>query len=130
MTQLTRQLLLFFLRELGLAKAWLSNMSFYVSLSVIPRGSPVKWSQKGFVGHSCVRTCDPGVVLVFVVASDKLVSGAMHTVILWRKAVCRLLGPPVVPFYPFFGEGSPTTKIDYRKKGALILSSLLEDLVA
>ena len=26
-----------------------------------------------------------------------------------------LLGPPVVPFYPFFGEGSPT-KIDYRKK--------------
>ena len=28
---------------------------------------------------------------------------------------------------PLFGEGSPTT-IDYRKKGALILSSLLEDL--
>ena len=28
----------------------------------------------------------------------------------------RLLGPPVVPFYPFLGEGSPT-KIDYRKKG-------------
>ena len=25
------------------------------------------------------------------------------------------LGPPVVPFYPFWGEGSPT-KIDYRKK--------------
>ena len=25
------------------------------------------------------------------------------------------LGPPVVPFYPFLGEGSPT-KIDYRKK--------------
>ena len=24
------------------------------------------------------------------------------------------LGPPVAPFYPFFGEGSPT-KIDYRK---------------
>ena len=34
---------------------------------------------------------------------------------------------PVVPFYPFLGEGSPT-KIDYRKKGALILTSLLEDL--
>ena len=26
-----------------------------------------------------------------------------------------LLGPPVVPFYPFLGEGSPT-KIDYRKR--------------
>ena len=26
------------------------------------------------------------------------------------------LGPPVVPFYPFLGEASPT-KIDYRKKG-------------
>ena len=37
------------------------------------------------------------------------------------------LGPPVVPFYPFLGESSPT-KIDYRKKGALILTSLLEDL--
>ena len=32
------------------------------------------------------------------------------------------LGPPVVPFYPFFGEGSPT-KLDYRKKmGTLFLS--------
>ena len=28
----------------------------------------------------------------------------------------------------FFGEGSPT-KIDYRKKGTLILTFLLEDLV-
>ena len=37
------------------------------------------------------------------------------------------LGPPVVPFYPFLGEGSPT-KIDYRKKVTLILTSLLEDL--
>ena len=38
------------------------------------------------------------------------------------------LGPPVVPLYPFFGEGSPA-KIDYRKKGTLILTSLQEDLV-
>ena len=38
------------------------------------------------------------------------------------------LAPPVVPFCRFLGEGSPT-KIDYRKKGALILTSLLEDLV-
>ena len=28
----------------------------------------------------------------------------------------------------FLGEGSPT-KVDYRKKGTLILTSLLEDLV-
>ena len=37
---------------------------------------------------------------------------------------------PVVPFYPFLGEGSPT-RIEYRKKGTLmyILTSLLEDLV-
>ena len=34
-----------------------------------------------------------------------------------------LLGPPVVPFYPFLG-----TRTDYRKKGTLILTSLLEDL--
>ena len=26
------------------------------------------------------------------------------------------LGPPVLPVYPFLGEGSPT-KIDYGKKG-------------
>ena len=30
--------------------------------------------------------------------------------------------------YPFLGEGSPT-KLDWRKKGTLILSSLLEDVV-
>ena len=30
-------------------------------------------------------------------------------------------------FCPFFGEGSPT-RIDYGKKGTLILTSLLEDL--
>ena len=35
-----------------------------------------------------------------------------------------------MPFLtPFWGEGSPT-KIDYRKKGTLIPTSLLEDLVA
>ena len=39
------------------------------------------------------------------------------------------LGPSVVPFYPFLGEGSPT-KIDHRKKGTLILTSLLEDLAS
>ena len=32
-----------------------------------------------------------------------------------------------MPFYPFLGEGSPI-KIDERKKGTLILTSLLEDL--
>ena len=36
--------------------------------------------------------------------------------------------PPVVPVYQFFlGEGF-STKIDYRKKGTLFLTSLLEDL--
>ena len=40
-----------------------------------------------------------------------------------------LPGPQVSSaLLPFFGEGSPT-KIDYGKKGALILTSLLEDLV-
>ena len=45
------------------------------------------------------------------------------------RTVKLALGPPVVPFYPFLGEGSPT-KIDYRKKRVhtLILTSLLEDL--
>ena len=33
-----------------------------------------------------------------------------------------------MPFYSFLGEGSPN-KIDYRKKGTLILTSLQEDLV-
>ena len=32
-----------------------------------------------------------------------------------------------MPFYPFLGEGSPT-KIDYRKQGTLILTSIVEDL--
>ena len=40
-----------------------------------------------------------------------------------------LLGPPArCPFtVSFLGEGFPT-KVDYRKQGALILTSLLEDL--
>ena len=33
-----------------------------------------------------------------------------------------------MPFDPFLGEGSPS-KVDNEKKGTLILSSLLEDLV-
>ena len=39
------------------------------------------------------------------------------------------LGPPVVPFQPFLGEGSPTI-IDHRKKGTLIRTSPLKDLVS
>ena len=34
-------------------------------------------------------------------------------------------GPPVVPLYPFLREGS-RTNIDYRQKGTLVLTSLLE----
>ena len=44
-----------------------------------------------------------------------------------RFVIGLILGPPVVPLYPCLGEGSPT-KIDYRKKGTLILTSVLEDL--
>ena len=36
------------------------------------------------------------------------------------------LGPPVVPFCPFLGEGSPTKMT--TEKGTLILTFLLEDL--
>ena len=43
------------------------------------------------------------------------------------STACHWLGFPVVPFYPLLGEGS-LTKMDYRKKGTLILTSLLEDL--
>ena len=35
--------------------------------------------------------------------------------------------PARCPFTLFLGEGSPT-KIEYRKRGTLILTSLLEDL--
>ena len=38
------------------------------------------------------------------------------------------LNRPVVPFYLFGGEGTPT-QIDYRKTGTLIPTSLVEDLV-
>ena len=44
------------------------------------------------------------------------------------KASSPILGPPVVSFYPFLGEGSPA-KIDYRKKGTRLLTSLLQNLV-
>ena len=45
-----------------------------------------------------------------------------------KKTSPHCLGPPVVPFYPFFGEGSPT-KIEKQTQATLILTSLLEDLV-
>ena len=51
-----------------------------------------------------------------------------HGVCVWFRG-CDFFffpGPPAVPFYRFFlGEGSPT-KIDYRKMGTLILTSLLD----
>ena len=34
-----------------------------------------------------------------------------------------ILGPPVLPFYPFWGEGSPT-KIDYRPSLLELSSSI------
>ena len=46
-----------------------------------------------------------------------------------NKTPCSTKGPPVVPFYPFSGEGSPT-KMDYRKRKKYPCSNLkiLEDL--
>ena len=38
------------------------------------------------------------------------------------------LGPPVVPFHPFWGEGPPFQIRLPKKKGALTLTSLVEDL--
>ena len=47
----------------------------------------------------------------------------------WCACLCQLGSPARCPLTNFFGwEGSPT-KIDYRKKGTLILASLLEGLV-
>ena len=40
----------------------------------------------------------------------------------------RMLGPPVGPFYPFWGR-VPLLKYPTEKKGTLILASLPEDLV-
>ena len=45
----------------------------------------------------------------------------------WWELQGTLVDLQLVPFPPFFGEGSPA-KTDYRKKGALILTSLLEKL--
>ena len=50
----------------------------------------------------------------FAVDSGKLDRHTGHVLVQVSKL--RLLGPPVLPFYLFFGEGS-TTKIDYRQKG-------------
>ena len=47
-----------------------------------------------------------------------------------RSSGAKDVGPPAIGalLHRFFlGEGSPT-EIDYRKKGTLILASLLEDL--
>ena len=44
-----------------------------------------------------------------------LPSGAQFFSFLLGKGFPSNLGPPVVLFYPFLGEGSPT-KIDYRRK--------------
>ena len=46
----------------------------------------------------------------------------------WVEVGCRGdCSDQVVPFYPILGEGS-FTKMDYRKEGTLILTSLLENL--
>ena len=60
---------------------------------------------------AAISTAAARQVFVFVLSSiDQLP-------IAWRFGFGfqPLLGPPVVPFYPFLGEGSPT-KVDYIKK--------------
>ena len=50
----------------------------------------------------------------------------------FRVDVNMTTSPSQVPFllpFPFFGRFGSPTKIDYKKKGGLILSSLQEDLV-
>ena len=57
--------------------------------------------------------------------AETLVFG-MNLAVATRSPLPRaMLGPPVVPFDPFLGEGSPT-KNGLQKEGTLVLSSLLE----
>ena len=47
------------------------------------------------------------------------------------RSTCPIHGPPVVPLEPFFGGTLPSpTKIDYRQKGTLMLTSSLEDVAS
>ena len=46
----------------------------------------------------------------------------------WPRGSGAQAPPVVFPFYRFFFGGGFPTKIDYRKKGTLISTSLLEDL--
>ena len=55
-------------------------------------------------------------------------SSGQRSVSSWAVDLTFSGSPSIVPFLtPFSGEGSPA-KIDHRKKGTLILTSLLEDL--
>ena len=78
-------------------------------------------SQKAFVN----RTKSSKVVL----GASMSVWGRVGSIWYDLKMCFALLGPPVVPFYPFWGEGSPT-KIDCRRKSCTLTSKLsnLEDL--
>ena len=49
--------------------------------------------------------------------------------VLGTGRIAAELGPPVVRFYPFLVGRVPLLKFDYRKKGTVILTSPLEDLV-
>ena len=83
----------------------------FLGFSEMPfKKGPGTWSLQGFADTHCLKTLE-------VEALD----------LCWANTLCgrvkKRLGPPVVPFYPFLGEGSPT-KLDYRKKvGTLILTS-------
>ena len=71
------------------------------------------------------RGLDPGVLATTLAVLATPHQGSSRKRTLFRFPLSRSPSGALLPF--FGGEGSP--KIDYRKKGALILTSLLEDPV-
>ena len=81
------------------------------------------------IGRYCVLHQQGGIYAdldyeAFLWACEKSVAKLAHQIAGIGRGYYTVLGPPVV------GRGEfSLTKIDYRKKGTLILASLLEDLV-
>ena len=78
-----------------------------------------------FEHGTCWRACDAAFSGVHALAETFLprVAKGSCAQLAFLEVCIPSLGPPVVPFYPFLGEGSPT-KIDCRrKKGTLILTT-------
>ena len=77
--------------------------------------SPMASSHGGFLAHSCAPRRKKHMVGDFYNLSNCSHLNYCNT------------RSPLAPFCPYLAEGSPG-KIDYRKKGTLILTSLMEDL--